>query len=73
LSVRVTPDGSVEPEARDIAGLGVPVVVTLKVNEVPAGTVSLAELVKAGGDVTVRVKAWVAFGLTPFAAWIVKV
>ena len=48
MSVRVTPLGRVDPEARVMAGVGVPVVVTGKVKAVPDGTVSLFALVKAG-------------------------
>ena len=55
-----------------MAGVGVPVVVTLKVNAVPAGTLSLAVLEIPGGVVTVNVKGWRALGLTTLAAWIVK-
>ena len=68
LSVRVTPVGRVDPEARVMAGVGVPVVVTGKVNAVPDGTVSLFALVIVGALVTVRVKAWVALGVIPLAA-----
>jgi len=46
--VRVTPLGSVDPEANVIAGVGVPVVVTGKVKAVPDGTVSLFALVIVG-------------------------
>ena len=73
LSVKVTPDGSAPDSAESVAA-GEPVVVTVNVPAVPA-----ANVVRAGaGDdrggragFTVRVKLWVALGLTPFAAVIV--
>ena len=73
LSVRVTPLGRVDPEARVMAGVGVPVVVTGKVKAVPDGTVSLFALVMVGALVTVRVKGWMALGVVPLAAWMLKV
>ncbi len=62
-----------------MAGVGVPVVVTVKLKSAPAGTVSDAALEMAGGvDVvvdadTVSVNGWDASGLTPLLASMVKV
>jgi hypothetical protein len=78
LSFSVTPSGSEEPESREMAGVGLPVVVTVKWKGAPAVAVSDATLVKAGDvDVvdadTVSVNGWDAAGLTPLAASMVNV
>ena len=49
LSVRVAPVGRVDPDAKVIAGVGVPVVVTGKVKAVPDEDGELPELVIVGG------------------------
>src|SRR5215469_4082644 len=51
-------------------GVGVPEAVTVELKAVPPGTTSVAPLVMCGaiGVRTVRVKAWLASGLTPLCA-----
>jgi hypothetical protein len=68
-AVNVTPFGSV-PLSLNV-GAGVPVAVTVNVPVVPAANVALLKLVIAGGEFTVKVKLWLAFGATPFCAVIV--
>ena len=70
LSVNVTPGGSAP--VSDNVELGTPVVVTVKVPAWPTVKVAPAGLVILGAWLTVRVKAWVASGLTPFVALIVN-
>ncbi len=69
LSVNVTPGG--RRRSSDNAHVGVPVVVTVKVPAWPAVKVVPAGLVIWHAWRTVRVKTWVASGLTPFVAVIV--
>ena len=66
LSTNVTP-GAGESRSRVSAGVGVPVVLTAKLPAVPVEKVVLV-LVMAGAWLTVRVKVWVALGVTPLAA-----
>jgi hypothetical protein len=47
-SVKVAPAGRLEPVARAMVGAGPPLAVTVKLKAVPAGTVSVAPLIKAG-------------------------
>jgi hypothetical protein len=75
LSVKLTPDGRAGLLVADSAGTGIPVAVTVNEPGFPAAKVVALALVMTGGAVaglTVRVKLWVAFGLTPFAAVIVS-
>ena len=71
LSVNVTPDGSVS-RLGQCCTLGTPVVVTVKVPAWPTAKVAAAGLVIWHAWWTVRVKVWVAAGLTPFLAVIVN-
>ena len=66
MSAKVTPAGKVPVSLID--GVGLPVVVTVKVPAVPAVKVAVLALVIAGAWLTVRVKDWVASGCTPLAA-----
>ena len=50
------------------AAAGVPDVVTVNTPKVPTWNVVLVALVMAGGESTISVKLWVAFGETPLAA-----
>jgi len=68
--VKVTPEGRA-PVSENV-GDGTPEAVTVKVPAVPAVKVVLLALVMAGAWSTVRVKLWVALGLTPFEAVIVR-
>jgi len=70
LSVNLTPFGRLR--GSDNVELGHPVVVTVKVPAWPTVKVVPAELVIPGAWLTVRVKVWVASGLTPFVAVIVN-
>ena len=70
LSTNVTPVGSAPVSVSGI-GIGMPVVVTVNVPNVPTVNVVLAVLVIAGGWSTVKVNVWVASGATPFVAVIV--
>ena len=66
LSTNVTPVGSVPVSLS--AGVGKPVVVTVKLPAVPTVKVVLLALVMAGAWLTVRVKVWVASLPTPLEA-----
>ena len=69
LSVNVTPDGSAPDSVT--AATGLPVVITENDPCVPAVKAAALPLVMAGAvgaALTVRVKLWVASGLTPLAA-----
>jgi hypothetical protein len=71
LSLKVTPGGRAGLESSVSAAVGRPVVVTVKVPALPTGKVIELALVIAGAAVagfTVRVKLWLALGLTPFDA-----
>jgi hypothetical protein len=70
LSTKFTPSGSAP--LSEMAAVGVPVVVTLKLSEAPVEKSTDAEEVMEGAWSTVRVKDWVAFGLTPLLALMVK-
>ena len=70
LSVNVTPVGSVP--FSDKVAVGTPVEVTVKVPAWPTVKAVPRRLVILGAWLTVRVKAWVASGLTPFVAVIVN-
>ena len=70
LSVNVTPGGSAP--VSDNVELGTPLVVTVKVPAWPAVKVVPAGLVIPGAWLTVRVKLWVASGMTSFVALIVN-
>ena len=70
LSVNVTLDGSAP--VSDNVELGTPLVVTVKVPAWPAVKVVPAALVIPGAWLTVRVKLWVASGMTSFVALIVN-
>ena len=67
---KVTPAGSAPVSLS--AGVGTPVVVTVKVPGVPTVKVALSALVIAGAWSTVSVKLWVASGSTPLAAVMVS-
>ena len=69
LSVNVTPDGSVSGAGK--MHVGYPVVVTVKVPAWPTVKVAESALVIWHAWSTVRVKLWVAAGLTLFVAVIV--
>jgi hypothetical protein len=72
LSTNVTPLGSAPVSVSD--GVGVPVVVTIKLPAVPTVNVVLLALVMAGatcGAFTVNVKLWLAGLPTPLLAVIV--
>ena len=71
LSVKVTPAGSAPDSDRD--AVGYPVVVTVKLPAAPSEKAALLPEVIDGATPTVRVKSWVASGLTPFEASMVKV
>ena len=66
LSAKVTPEGS-RPDSANPA-VGLPVEVTVKVPGEPWVKVVLAAEVMAGAASTVRVKFWLALGLTPLLA-----
>ncbi len=70
LSWKVTPVGKVPDSER--LGAGYPEVVTVKLPAVPTVKVVEAAEVIAGAWSTVKVKAWVAFGLTPLLAVTVR-
>ncbi len=72
LLTKVTPEGSAPVSLS--TGLGVPVVVTVNVPAVLVVNVVLSALVITGAweALTVRVKFWVASGVTPLAAVIVS-
>src|SRR5215472_873275 len=72
LFTNVTPLGSVPVSVRD--GVGVPVVVTVKLAAVPTANVVLLALVMLGAIpvLTVRVKLWLAGVPTPLLAVIVR-
>ena len=70
LSLNLTPRGSAP--FSDKPGVGTPVDVTVKVPAWPTVKVVPAGLVIPGAWLTVRVKGWVASGLTPFVAVIVN-
>ena len=70
----ITPDGSAGLLVAEIAGAGEPAAATVNLPAWPAANVVDPAVVMTGGvgfEFTVRVKFWVAFGLTPFAAVIV--
>ena len=72
LSIKVTPDGSAPDSV--IVAVGLPVVVTGNVPWVPTVKAAALPLVMAGAvgaAFTVRVKLWLAAGLTPLDAVIV--
>ena len=64
--VKVTPAGSV-PVSLNV-GAGIPVAVAVKDPTAPTVNVVAAALVMAGAWLTVSVKFWVAFGVTPLVA-----
>ena len=66
MSVNVTPVGKLPLLFRP--GVGLPVVVTVKLPEVPATKVDVFALVIAGDWLTTNVKLCVALLPTPFAA-----
>ena len=66
LSVKLNPPGRVPVLV--MAGVGLPVVVTVNEPAVPTVKVVVVALVMAGGWPTITVSVWVAFGLTPLAA-----
>ena len=66
LSTNVTPLGSVPVAVRD--GVGVPVVVTVKLPAAPTVNVVLVALVIAAAWFTVSVKVWLAGVPTPLLA-----
>jgi hypothetical protein len=68
--LKVTPLGKV-PVSLNV-GAGKPLAVTVNVPAVPTWKVVLLALVMAGTWFTVSVKVWVAFGLTPFWAVMVR-
>jgi hypothetical protein len=70
LAVKVRPEGSVP--VCDSVGVGEPVVVTVKLKALPPVATAELALVIASPLLTVRVKLWVALGLTPLAAVIVR-
>ena len=55
-----------------MAAVGVAVVVTLKLSEVPVEKSTESADVMTGAWSTVRVKDWLAFGLTPLLALMVS-
>src|SRR5580704_16515190 len=60
LSVKVTRDGRLDPEARVIAGVGRPVVFTMKVKGLPGAAVTLVALVidgALGGSIAIMTNA----------------
>ena len=70
MSLNVTPGG--RAPFSDKPGVGTPVDLTVKVPAWPAVKVVQAEAGDPGAWLTVRVKGWVASGLTPFVAVIVN-
>ena len=70
LSLNLTPRGSAP--VSDKPGVGTPVDVTVKAQALPTVQVVWSALVIPGAWLTVRVKVWVAAGLTPFVAVIVN-
>jgi hypothetical protein len=70
LSAKVTPEGSAPVSESD--GVGVPVVVTVKLSEVPVEKTTEFVDVMAGAWFTVSVKDWLALGLTPLLALMVR-
>ncbi len=68
--MKVTPLGR-EPDS-DRAGVGSPVEVTVKLPAAPSVKVVLSAEVMAGAASTVRVKVWLASGLIPLAAVMVR-
>ena len=68
--LKFTPDGRAPDSV--MVGAGVPVAVTLKLLALPSVKVALSPEVINGGPSTVRVKDWVASGLTPLDASMVK-
>ncbi len=70
LSVKVTPLGNVPVSLS--AAVGLPVDVTVKVPDDPSMKVVSFADVMAGAASTVRVKDWVASGLTPLLAVMVS-
>ena len=71
LSLKVTPEGRAGLLVADKAGVGLPVVVTVKVPACLTAKVVEPELVMSGATelgLTVSVKLWVALGSTPLAA-----
>ena len=70
LSVNVTPDGSVSGAGK--VHVGYPVVVTVKVPAWPTAKAAESVLVIWHAWSTVRVKLWVASGMTSFVALIVN-
>jgi len=70
VALNVTPLGSVPLSLR--VGVGKPVAVTVNEPAVPTVNVVLLALVMAGASLTVSVKLWVAFGVTPLEAVIVR-
>ncbi len=69
LSVKVTPGGRLDQPR---LGAGDPLVVTVKLNAVPAVPVALLALVNAGASPTTTVMVWVASGLIPLLAVMVS-
>src|SRR5262249_6054828 len=67
LSTNVTPSGRAVP-LRVIGGVGVPVVVTVKVPAWPTVNLAALALVIASPGLTVSVKVWVALGVTALRA-----
>ncbi len=72
LSWKVTPVGKVPDSERLGVGCVEEAVVTVKLPAVPTVKVVEAAEVIAGAWSTVKVKAWVAFGLTPLLAVTVR-
>ena len=70
LSMKLTPVGRAPVSESDAVGR--PVVVTVKVPALPSVKVVLSAEVMPGATSTVRVKDWVASGVTPLAASMVK-
>ena len=69
--MNVTPDGRLRDS--DNVQVGHPVDLTVKVPDWPTSKVVWSSLVILHASLTVRVKVWVASGLTPFVAVIVNV
>ena len=70
LSLNLTLDGSLP--SSDKLGMGTPVDVTVKAQGLPTVQVVWSALVIWGLWRTMRVKVWVASGLTPFVAMILS-
>ena len=70
LSLNLTPRGSAP--FSDKPGVGTPVDLAVKAQTLPAVHVVWSALVIPGAWLTVRVKLWVASGLTPFVAVMVN-